>query len=304
MAKILISDPIAKAGVDLLQKEGHEVVVKKMTPEELVSSIGDYDAIIVRSATKVTADVIKAGSKLRIIGRAGVGLDNVDSNAAKEKGIKVVNTPAATSISVAELAIGHMLAASRWIGYGTATMKEGKWEKKAMEGVELYGKTLGLIGVGRIGRETAKRAMAFGMEVIAFDPYVSDPGMQGIHMVSKDELLAKADFISLHIPLTPETKNILDKQDFDKCKKGLVLVNCARGGTVNEEALYNALKEGKLFAAGIDVFEKEPPEGVNKLASLPNVALTPHIGAATEEGQTRAGVQLAEKIAEFFKEGK
>ncbi len=303
MAKILISDAIAKEGVELLKKEGHEVDVKKLTPEELVAQIGGYDAIIVRSATKVTADVINAGKNLKIIGRAGVGLDNVDAKVAKEKGIKVVNTPAATSISVAELAMGHMIAASRWIGYGTSTMKEGKWEKKAMEGVELHGKTLGLIGVGRIGRETAKRAIAFGMKVVAYDPYVSDPGMEGIKMVPKDELVANADFISLHIPLTPETKNILDKADFEKCKKGLVVVNCARGGTISEDALYDALKSGKVFAAGIDVFEKEPPEGTNKLATLPNVALTPHIGAATEEGQLRAGVQIAEQIANHFKKG-
>ncbi len=303
MAKILISDAIAKEGVELLKKEGHEVDVKKLTPEELVAQIGGYDAIIVRSATKVTADVINAGKNLKIIGRAGVGLDNVDAKAAKEKGIKVVNTPAATSISVAELAMGHMIAASRWIGYGTSTMKEGKWEKKAMEGVELHGKTLGLIGVGRIGRETAKRAIAFGMKVVAYDPYVSDPGMEGIKMMPKDELVANADFISLHIPLTPETKNILDKTDFEKCKKGLVVVNCARGGTINEDALYDALKSGKVFAAGIDVFEKEPPEGTNQLATLPNVALTPHIGAATEEGQLRAGVQIAEQIADHFKKG-
>ena len=301
MAKILISDPIAKAGVDVLEKAGHQVDVKKMTPEELEAAIGAYDAIIVRSATKVTAKVIENGKNLKIIGRAGVGLDNVDKVAADAKNIKVVNTPAATSISVAELAIGHMLAASRWIGYGTSTMKEGKWEKKAMEGVELYGKTLGLVGVGKIGRETAKRAMAFGMKVVAYDPYVNDPGMGGIEMVSKDKLLEQADFVSLHIPLTPETKNILGAPEFEKCKKGLVVVNCARGGTVNEDALYDALKSGKVFAAGIDVFEKEPPENTSKLATLNNVSLTPHIGASTEEGQNRAGVQLAEKIAEFFK---
>lgn len=303
MAKILVSDPIAKAGVELLQKEGHEVVVQKMTPEELVAAIPSYDAIIVRSATKVTADVIKAGTNLKIIGRAGVGLDNVDKKAADEKSIKVVNTPAATSISVAELAIGHMLAASRWIGFGTSTMKEGKWEKKVMEGVELYGKTLGLIGIGKIGIETAKRAIAFGMKVIAYDPYVTDPGHPDIKLVSKDELVANSDFISLHIPLTPETKGILGAPEFEKAKKGLVVVNCARGGVVDEEALYDALKSGKVFAAGIDVFEKEPPDNTHKLATFPNVALTPHIGAATEEGQLRAGVQLAEKIAEFFKKG-
>lgn len=303
MAKILVSDAIAKAGVELLQKEGHEVVVQKMTPEELVAAIPTYDAIIVRSATKVTADVINAGKNLKIIGRAGVGLDNVDKKAADEKSIKVVNTPAATSISVAELAIGHMLAASRWIGFGTSTMKEGKWEKKVMEGVELYGKTLGLIGIGKIGIETAKRAIAFGMKVIAYDPYVTDPGHPDIKLVSKDELVANSDFISLHIPLTPETKGILGAAEFEKAKKGLVVVNCARGGVVDENALYDALKSGKVFAAGIDVFEKEPPENTHKLATLPNVALTPHIGASTEEGQLRAGVQLAEKIAEFFRKG-
>lgn len=301
MAKVLIADKIADDGINLLKNAGHQVDVVKLTPEELVAKIGDYDAIIVRSATKVTKDVINAGKNLKIIGRAGVGLDNVDQATAKEKNIKVVNTPAATSISVAELALGHMLAACRWIGYGTSTMKEGKWEKKQMEGIELYGKTLGLIGIGRIGYETAKRAIAMGMKVIAFDPYVKESPDKDIKLVSKDDLIANADFFSLHIPLTPETKNIIGAPEIEKMKKGVVLVNCARGGTVDEEALYEGLKSGKIRFAGIDVFEKEPPENTHKLATLPNVSLTPHIGAQTAEGQSRAGVQLAEKIVDYFK---
>ncbi len=304
MAKILIADKIADDGINLLKNAGHQVDVIKLTPEELVAKIPDYEAIIVRSATKVTKDVIDAGKNLKIIGRAGVGLDNVDQASAKEKNITVVNTPAATSISVAELAIGHMLAACRWIGYGTATMKEGKWEKKQMEGIELYGKTLGLIGIGRIGYETAKRAVAMGMKVIAFDPYVKESPDKDIKLVGKDELIANADFFSLHIPLTPETKNIIGAPEIEKMKKGVVLVNCARGGTVDEDALYEGLKSGKIRFAGIDVFAKEPPDNTHKLATLPNVSLTPHIGAQTDEGQSRAGVQLAEKIVDYFKGAK
>lgn len=244
--------------------------------------------------------ISKPGKNLKIIGRA-VGLDNIDVKDALDAGIEVVNTPAATSVSVAELAIGHMLAASRWIGYGTATMREGKWEKKMMKGTELYQKTLGLIGIGRIGQETAKRAVAFGMKVIAFDPYIKVSPTSGVEMVDKDTLLAQSDFISLHIPHTDETHYIIDKPDFAKMKKGAILVNCARGGTVNEEALAEALESGHLKAAGIDVFETEPVKGTHKLATLPNVSLTPHIGAQANEGQTRAGIELAEKFIEFFK---
>ncbi len=295
--KVIIADKIADEGIEALKKEGYTVVNGWEAPkDQLPTLIKDCEAIIVRSATKVTKDLINAAPHLKVIGRAGVGLDNVDAETAKAKGIKVVNTPAATSVSVAELALGHMLAAARWIGYGTATMKYGKWEKKVMEGIELNGKRVGIIGFGRIGRELAKMCKALGMTVVAYDPYIKEDMIDGVKLIEKHELLEHSDFISLHLPHTKETHYIIDKADIDKCKNGVIIVNCARGGTVNEEALYEALKSGKVRAAGIDVFENEPPLGIHKLATLPNVSVTPHIGASTEEGQLRAGVQIADAV--------
>ncbi|MEM4161040.1 MAG: hydroxyacid dehydrogenase [Thermoplasmata archaeon] len=301
--KVLVADKIAKEGIQKLKDAGLEVVEAWEAPkEQLPEMIKDCDAIIVRSATKVTKALIDAAPKLKVIGRAGVGLDNVDAEYAKAKGIKVVNTPEATSRSVAELAIGHMIAAARGIGYGTATMGAGKWEKKALEGVELGGKTLGLIGIGRIGSETAKLAVALGMKVIAYRKSAKDPGIPGVELVSSlEELLAKSDFISIHVPLTPETRNMIGKNELAKCKDGVIIVNCARGGIVDEDALYEALRSGKVRAAGIDVFKEEPPIGIHKLATLPNVSVTPHIGAQTHEGQQRAGVQIAERVIEALK---
>ena len=301
--KVLIADKIAKEGIEKLKNAGFEVVEAWEAPkEQLPELIKDCDAIIVRSATKVTKALIDAAPQLKVIGRAGVGLDNVDAEHAKAKGIKVVNTPEATSRSVAELAIGLMIASARGIGYGTATMAAGKWEKKALEGVELGGKTLGLIGIGRIGSETAKLALAMGMKVIAFRKSARDTGIPGVTVVSSlDELLASADFISIHVPLSPETKNMIGAKELAKCKDGVIIVNCARGGIVDEDALYDALRRGKVRAAGIDVYAEEPPIGIHKLATLPNVALTPHIGAQTHEGQQRAGVQIAERVIEALR---
>lgn len=297
--KILISDPIAPAGVEKLKAAGFEVVEKPgLPPDELKTEIAGYDAIVVRSATKVTREIIEAGSNLKVIGRAGVGLDNVDKKAADERGIKVVNTPAATSISVAELALGMMLAAARHLGQGTVSLKQGRWDKKKFKGVELYGKTLGIIGIGRIGSELAKRAEALGMTVYFYDPYVKETQFG----VAKDlpELLSEADFISLHIPHTEATHHIIGKKEFGEMKKGAILVNAARGGVVDEEALYEALKSGKLRAAAIDVFETEPVTE-HKLFELENVVLTPHVGAQAEEGQLRAGIQIADEVINALK---
>ncbi len=297
--KVLISDPIAREGIEILKESGFEVVEKTgMAPEELIEAIPDFDAIIVRSATKVTTDVIEAGKKLKVIGRAGVGLDNVDAEAAKSKGIKVLNTPAATSISVAELSLGMMLSAARMIPQATISTKAGKWEKKRFHGFELFGKTLGIIGIGRIGTELAKRAKAMGMEVIAYDPFVSSSDYA--KLVDFDTLLKDSDFISLHIPKTKETTHILNKSAFEKMKTGVVIVNCARGGVVDEDALYDALVSGKVKAACLDVYEVEPAKE-HKLFSLEQVILTPHIGAQTEEGQQRAGVQIAELVRDALK---
>ena len=292
--KVIITDPIATEGVKLLRAAGLEVDERPgLAPDELIKAIPEYDAIIVRSATKVTADVINAGRNLKVIGRAGVGLDNVDKKAADARGIKVVNTPAATSISVAELALGFMFAAARQIPQATQSLREGKWEKKAFKGRELYGKTLGIIGAGRIGTELAKRAEALGMTVLVVRRTNKESAYG--RLVSLDELLSQADFISLHIPKTAETTHLLNAQAFAKMKKGVVIVNCARGGVVDEAALYEACKSGQVAMACLDVFETEPPKDWS-LFSLPNVIGTPHIGAQTQEGQERAGIGIAEEV--------
>lgn len=292
--KVIITDPIAPAGVEILKAAGLEVDERPgLPPDELVAAIPAYDAIIVRSATKVTRAVIEAGTNLKCIGRAGVGLDNVDRAAAKEKGIKVVNTPAATSISVAELALGWMLCAARDLVNATVSMRAGKWEKKKFKGTELFGKTLGIIGSGRIGTELAKRAEALGMKVLVLDPYIKEC-LYGT-VCRMDELLPQADYISLHLPRTEETAGMLGAAQFAQMKDGVVFVNCARGGIVDEDALYEACKTGKVAMACVDVYAKEPLEDF-KLFSLPNVYGSPHIGAQAKEGQLRAGIGIAENV--------
>jgi D-3-phosphoglycerate dehydrogenase len=292
--KVIITDPIAKAGVKLLQDAGIEVDERPgLPPAELIQAIPAYDAIIVRSATKVTADVINAGTNLKVVGRAGVGLDNVDKKAADARGIKVVNTPSATSVADAELALGLMFSCARSIPQATQSLREGKWEKKAFKGTELFGKTLGLIGAGRIGTELGKRALAMGMNVLVFDPFIKEcPVGKACEF---PELLKNADYISLHVPKTDKTFHVINKESIAQMKKGVVIVNCARGGTVDEEALYEALKSGQVGAAALDVFESEPIKDF-KLFSLPNVIGTPHVGAQTKEGQERAGIGIAEEV--------
>ncbi|MBM3323190.1 phosphoglycerate dehydrogenase, partial [candidate division WOR-3 bacterium] len=285
--KVIISDPIAPEGVKMLKDAGLEVDERPgLPPEELVKAIAAYDAIIVRSATKVTADVINAGTSLKVIGRAGVGLDNVDRKAAEARSIKVVNTPAATSVTVAELALGLMLSVARSIPQATQSLRDGKWEKKAFKGTELYGKTLGLIGSGRIGTELAKRCVAMGMSVVVFDPFIKE--CVAGKLCEFPELLKQADYVSLHVPKTDKTAHIINKDSLAQMKKGVVIINCARGGVVDEAALYDALVSGQVKAAALDVYESEPLKDF-RLYSLPNVIGTPHIGAQTKEGQERAG---------------
>jgi len=302
MTRVLVCDPVAKEAVQKMQKGGLTVDVKTdMAPEELVSTIVDYDAVIVRSATKVTREVIEAGKKLKVIARGGVGLDNIDLDAAKAEGKTVINTPAASSVSVAELAMAHMLAISRFIPQASATMAAGKWEKKKYKGVELYKKTLGVIGVGRIGREVTKRALGFEMTVIAYDPYITQDmlGDLPVKIVSLDELLQQSDYITLHMPHNDETHYLLAEAEFAKMKDGVRIVNCARGGLLDETALYDAIKDGHVAGAALDVFENEPVKG-NEFTSLPNVSLTPHIGASTSDGQFRVGMEVAEKLLELL----
>ncbi len=298
--KVIITDPIAPEGVEILRSAGCTVDEKPgIAPDELLKVIPEYDAIIVRSATKVTAAVIEAGKNLKVIGRAGVGLDNVDKKAADARGIKVVNTPEATSISVAELALGLMFACARSIPQATASLRAGKWEKKTFHGIELYGKTLGIIGAGRIGSELAKRALALGMKVLVND--LPDVKVQFGDSCELDYLLKESDFISLHIPKTDKTYHLLNREAFAKMKKGVIIINCARGGVVDEAALYEAIQSGIVAMAALDVFEKEPLDDF-KLFSLPQVIGTPHIGAQTKEGQRRAGIQIAEKVRDALRE--
>jgi len=295
--KILVSDGITSEGAKILANAGHQVDKIKLTPEELLKKIDQYDCIIVRSATKVTKEVIEAGKNLKVIARGGVGLDNVDQVVAKEKGIKVLNTPGASSVSVAELAFAHMLAVSRFLNVSSMEMRQGKWPKKEYsEGIELYKKNLGVLGFGNIGKETARRGLAFGMNVIAYDPIVT-PADFKVEMTTKEAVLAKADFITLHLPLNKKEGPVIGKKEFEIMKKGVVLVNCARGGVVDEAALLEALNSGKVAAAGLDVFMNEPPTDAQKaLLNHPRVSVSPHVGGQTIEAQERIGIEIAEKV--------
>lgn len=298
MKKILLADPLDPEALEKLKSiPGFEVTMKTgMNEEELVKEVPEYNAIVVRSATKLTKPVIEAASHLKLIVRAGIGLDNIDVAAAKKKSVEVANTPAATSISVAEHTFGLMLAAVRSHGQANLSMKEHKWEKKVLSGTELYGKRLGIIGMGRIGYEVAKRAIAFGMKVIAYDIIKIKTDID-IKQVSLDELLTQSDIISLHIPLTDQTKYIIGDEAFGKVKDGVIIINASRGGTVDEKSLLKALESGKVRAAALDVFEKEPPADFS-LIDHPNVIATPHIGAAAKEGQKRAGTEVVKILEE------
>jgi D-3-phosphoglycerate dehydrogenase len=296
MTKILIADGMDKAALDLLKAvPGFDVTVNKgMSEADLIQAVPGVSAIVVRSASKITRPVIDAGQDLKVLVRAGIGLDNIDQVAAKEKGIFVANTPAATSISVAEHTFGLMLGAVRNHWKAILSMKAHKWDKKALEGTELFGKTLGIIGFGRIGTEVAKRALAFGMTVVAYDviPIKTD---LPVKQVPLDGLLAVADLITLHVP--KQAKPILGETEFAKMKTGVIIVNVARGGVVDEKALLGALNSGKVRAAALDVFDKEPPEDFS-LVDQPNVIPIPHLGAAAAEGQQRAGLEAVRILKE------
>ena len=297
--KILICDKTEMEAIEQMRAAGLTVDTNfEITPEELTTVLPAYDGCVVRGRTKVRQPLIDLCPGLKVIVRGGVGLDNIDADYARSKGITVMNTPKASSASVAELAIGLMFMLARSLYKATATMKAEKWEKKAFEGDELGGKTLGLIGIGNIGREVAKRANALGMTVIAYDPYVKEA--EGVRLVQLDELLAKSDYISLHLPKTKESANMIGKAQFEKMKAGVRLVNCARGGIVDEAALYEALVSGKVAGAALDVFAEEPPIDY-RLLKLANVIGSPHIGAATHEAQGRVGAEVAEKLIEFSK---
>ncbi len=274
----------------MLNEKGYEVTKAWKTPKtELPNTIGEYDALIVRSATKVTADLINKAKKLKVIGRAGEGLDNIDLREAREKNITVVNTPHVSATSVAELTIAHLLALAKGIVEGTVTLRQGKWAKEELMGIEIAGKTLGIIGCGSIGKIVERFALALGMKVLGVDMCVYD------RFITIDEMLPQADFITIHVPLTPHTRHMLSTREFNMMKNGVMLIDCSRGGVVDQEALYQALVTGKVKAAAIDVFEEEPPKS-SKLLKLKNVYATPHIGAQTQEAQLRASVEIAKKV--------
>ncbi len=302
MAKILISDPVSTECIDLLEKAGHDLDLKtdKKTPEELADMIQGYDAIVIRSATKVRKVAIDAADKLKLIVRGGVGIDNIDHEYARSKGITVSNTPTASSQSVAELALAHMLALYRFLPQANITMRNGEWNKKQYKGKELADKVLGIIGFGNIGKSLAKKAIALDMTVLAYDPYVKETDMN-LEIVDLDMLLKRADIISLHIPHTDSTHYIIDAEAIAKMKDGVMIINCARGGVVDEKALLDALNSGKVAFTGIDSFEEEPTNNL-ELVSHKNVSVTPHIGASTKEAQDRVGLEVAEVIIGFFKE--
>jgi len=297
--KILVCDKTEKEAIDQMRSGGLTVDVRDdITPEELPKVLPAYDGMVVRSRTKVRQPLIDVCPNLKVIVRGGVGLDTIDADYAKSKGITVMNTPMASSASVAELTVGYMFALARSTYQAAASMKSEKWEKKNFEGDEIGGKTLGLIGVGNIGKEVAKRAKALGMTVIAYDPYVK--AVEGVKMVKLDELLAQSDYISLHLPKTKESANMIGKDQFAKMKKGVRVINCARGGIIDENALHDALVSGKVAGAALDVYAEEPPTDW-KLVKLPNVICSPHIGAATKEAQGRVGAEVAEKLIAFAK---
>jgi D-3-phosphoglycerate dehydrogenase len=302
--KVLISDNLHKAGVAILDQHPNiEVDFRPgLSPEELKEAIRDADGLAIRSATKVTAELINAAPRLKVIGRAGTGLDNVDIPAASRKGIVVMNTPGGNTITTAEHAFALMMALARNIPQAAASMAEGKWDKKKYQGVEIFNKTLGIIGLGRIGRVVAERGLGFKMRVIGYDPFISKDlaSSLGIELVSLDELLARSDFITIHTPKTKDTTKLINRTAFHKMKRGVRLVNCARGGIVDEGALLEAIEEGKVAGAALDVFESEPLPENSPLRQSPRIICTPHLGASTEDAQANVSVAICEQILEYL----
>jgi len=306
--KVLVADPISQKGVEELAVGGLlEVTVRTGLPEsQILEIIPDFAALVVRSQTKVTAAVLDAATQLKVVGRAGVGVDNVDVEAATRRGVIVMNTPGGNTISTAEHAFSLMVSIARKIPQAHASVKAGKWERKKFEGVELYNKTLGILGMGRIGTELARRALAFGMRVVAYDPYLAASRARALQielMEDLDELVTHCDFVSMHMPLTDETRHMLDARRLALMKKGARVVNCARGGLVDETALAAALESGHIAAAALDVFEEEPPPADLALRALDNIVFTPHLGASTAEAQESVGIEIALAIRAALLEG-
>ncbi|NNN20055.1 MAG: phosphoglycerate dehydrogenase [Acidimicrobiaceae bacterium] len=298
MARILVTEEIAESGLDQLRNAGHTVeVALNLTPEQLIEAIPGANALIIRSATKVIPAVLDAATDLIVVGRAGIGLDNVDVTYATKKGVMVVNAPQSNILSAAEQAMALLLAQARNVPQAHAALVNGKWERSKWEGVELYGKTLGIIGLGRVGALVAQRALAFGMRLIAYDPFVAKERARqmGVEILSLEEVVAQSDFISIHLPKSKETTGLIGTDMLSKAKPGLRIINTARGGIVDEKALYEAITSGKVQGAGLDVFDSEPCTD-SPLFTLPSVVVTPHLGASTFEAQDKAGVQIAEQV--------
>ncbi|MEJ2154410.1 MAG: phosphoglycerate dehydrogenase [Desulfobacteraceae bacterium] len=305
--KVLVSDNLGEIGIRMFQEaEGIEVDVKTgLAPEELKAIIGQYDGLVIRSATKVTEELLEAATNLKVVGRAGIGLDNVDIPAATRRGVVVMNTPTGNVITTAEHAIAMMMSLTRNVPAGTASMKAGRWDKKMLQGREVYKKTLGIIGYGKIGSIVADRARGLKMRVVIYDPFVTPEKIQndGFEYADLDELYAQADYISVHVPKMKSTMDLLNKAAFDQMKEGVMILNCARGGIVNEADLYDALVSGKVAKAALDVFESEPPSGDHPLLGLDQVICTPHLGASTLEAQTNVAVMVADQIIQYLTHG-
>jgi D-3-phosphoglycerate dehydrogenase len=303
--RVLIADDMSKRAVEILQKAGFTVDVKVgLKPEELAAIIGQYQGLGIRSATKVTAAILENPGSLKIIGRAGVGVDNIDVKAAAAKNVLVINTPQGNAAAAAEMAIALMFALARKVPQAAESMRQGIWEKKKFMGVEIAGKTLGVIGLGNIGRQAAERGVGLKMSVIGYDPIVkSETGLPaGVKLASLDDLITKSDFITLHVPLTTDTKDLFNAATFARMKKGSFLINCARGGIVNEADVLEALKSGQLAGAALDVFGKEPPEP-SPLFAHENLIASPHLGASTREAQEKVAIELAEVFVGYLKDG-
>jgi len=304
--RILITDPIEKNCIEILESNGFIVDYKPgIKEDEIISIIKDYVVLIVRSGTKVTKKIIDAASSLELIARAGAGVDNIDVNAATHRGIIVMNTPGGNTLSTAEHTMALLLSMCRNIPKANNELKQGIWDRKKYIGTELFGKRIGIIGLGKIGKEVAIRCKAFGMDVLGYDPILTQDAAQkiGVKLVSIDEIFETSDIITVHVPFSNETKNLIDRNALKKCKDGVKIINCARGGIVNEDALLEALNNKKVSAAALDVFENEPPQFPNELISHPNVVVTPHIGASTREAQEKVAVQIAQQIVDYYNNG-
>ncbi|NIA08480.1 MAG: phosphoglycerate dehydrogenase [Nitrospiraceae bacterium] len=304
--KVLITNPIAKEGIEILRAGGLEVEERLgLSPAELLEAVQDIDGLIIRSNTKVTQEVVDAAKKLKVVGRAGTGLDNVDIDACNKRGIVVMNTPGGNSNSAAEHSIAMIMALSRHIPQATASMKAGKWEKKRFSGQEVAGKTLGIIGIGRIGNIVCRLARGLQMKVVAYDPHIR-PDMAkklGAELVDLDDLLARSDYITVHTPLTKETRGLINADLFKKMKDGVMVLNCARGGIINEQDLYDAMKAGKVAGAALDVFDTEPVKEGHPLFSQENFICTPHLGASTKEAQENVAVAVARQVVDYLTKG-